>query len=343
MACPNAFEQHIQDGWPRSYWEDVTTLVAVSGGPDSVALLTALARMHPNPVGNLLVAHYNHRVRKRASDEDQRFVANLAMDLGLEFVSETLDGPATCATTVSESEMRSCRYAFLEATAKRHGARYVATGHTLDDQVETILHNVIRGTGLTGLAGIPRTRQLNEAVTLVRPMLDRSRREVLEYLGHIGVGYRQDDSNFDLRYTRNRIRHQLLPDLENEFNRDVREAIARLGEIADEAVDFVFGQVERLESRCVTGLGTDCVHVDCQVLSNQHRLLVRQLLASIWRRSGWPEREMGFVQWRRLASFVFGSDDASASFPNGIMGRRTGKILELRRSVSQDEGPANAS
>ena len=318
-------------------------MIAVSGGPDSVALLTALARMHPNPAGYLLVAHYNHRVRKHASDEDERFVEQLAIDQGLEFVSEKFDDSANCEAPVSESEMRRCRYAFLEALAKRRGARYVATGHTLDDQVETILHNILRGTGLTGLAGIPRTRQLNQAVTLVRPMLDRSRQEVLDYLGHVGVDYRQDDSNFHLGYTRNRIRHQLLPELENEFNRDVREAIARLGEIAGETVDFVFGHAERLESRCVTGLGTDCVQIDCAVLSDQHRLLVRQLLASIWRQSGWPERDMGFVQWRRLASLVFGSNDATASFPNGIMGRRTGKILELRRSLRRNEGAANAS
>jgi tRNA(Ile)-lysidine synthase len=110
-----------------------------------------------------------------------------------------------------EAAARAARYEFLQATAERLGARYVATAHTADDQAETVLHHIVRGTGLAGLAGMSRARSLGAAATLIRPLLSFRRRDVIEYLGALGQSYCEDTTNRDPAFTRSRIRHELLP------------------------------------------------------------------------------------------------------------------------------------
>src|SRR5205823_11908216 len=122
-----------------------------------------------------------------------------------------------------EETARDERYRFLEVTAVAIGCRAIATAHTADDQAETILHHVLRGTGLAGLRGIPRARELASGITLIRPLLDLERSVVLDYLAKIGQDFRDDASNRDEAYTRNRIRHQLLPLLAREYNPHIGE------------------------------------------------------------------------------------------------------------------------
>ena len=151
-------------------------LVAVSGGADSVALLTALVRLQKPVESVLIVGHYNHRWRGEESDEDARFVRELAKQYGIGFELDC--APQTREkSTANEASAREARYRFLQQTAERRGARYLATAHTADDQAETVLHRVLRGTGIAGLAGIPRTRVLSPAVTLIRPLLAYRRAE----------------------------------------------------------------------------------------------------------------------------------------------------------------------
>src|SRR5262245_32292513 len=202
-------------GWPPEAWRDVTILVAVSGGADSVALLHALAQLRTAGEGRLIVAHFNHRLRGAESDGDQAFVEELAARLGLAVVIGRRDGGTDERPDAADEEsLRESRYAFLRLESGVHGARYVATAHTADDQVETVLLNILRGTGLAGLAGIPRVRPLAEATTLIRPLLGVSRGEILGYLASLDQPFREDASNRNLEYTRNRVRHELLPLLE---------------------------------------------------------------------------------------------------------------------------------
>src|SRR5262249_19663731 len=140
-----------------------------------------------------------------------------------------------------EAAARDARYHFLRSTAERLGARYVATGHTADDQVETILHHILRGSGLAGLAGVPRLRSPSAAVTLIRPLLTIERTEVEDYLRQLGQDYRCDASNLSTEHTRNRIRHELLPLLADRFNPHVRDALRRLGTLAGEAQEVLSG------------------------------------------------------------------------------------------------------
>ena len=216
---PPPLDQELAAAWPPESWADVSVLVAVSGGADSVALLRGLAGLKVGGEGKLVVGHFNHRLRGEESDGDEQFVARLAEELGLGLECGRLEAGDidACPDGIEEAARRQ-RYRFLTETAERVGARYVACAHTADDQVETVLHRILRGTGIAGLAGIPRCRRLSPAVTLIRPLLEVRRAELVDYLASLGQSYREDSSNLDRRFTRNRIRHDLLPQLAKDFN-----------------------------------------------------------------------------------------------------------------------------
>ena len=195
-------------------------LVGVSGGPDSVVLLDALVRLGYRPH----VGHLNHQLRGSASDADAEFVRQLADHHGL---------PVTIAAahvTPDEDACRQARHAFFERVADATGIHTLVLAHTADDQVETFLLRLLRGAGPTGLSGILPNRQLG-ALRVIRPLLNVSRAEVLEYLHAHGLECRQDASNSDHRFARNRIRHELLPLLEREYNPKIREVLRRTAEI----------------------------------------------------------------------------------------------------------------
>ena len=159
MAPLHPLERHLADMWDPRYWGELTVLAAVSGGADSVGLLRAMAAVRQPGSGRLMVAHYNHRWRGAASDADETFVRDLSRQLNLPCEvgrSDSVGGMAGLGHG-GESAARAARYDFFRATADRVAARYVATAHTATDQAETILHRILRGTGLRGLGGIPHT------------------------------------------------------------------------------------------------------------------------------------------------------------------------------------------
>ncbi len=208
-----------------------TWVVAVSGGGDSVGLLRVLHELAPTAGLSLSVAHLDHGVRGEASRADAAFVADLAATLGLPF---DLGHWRPILSGHFESEARCARYAWLTQIARARNADVVAVGHTRDDQAETILHRIVRGTGPRGLVGIPRQRALatDPPILLVRPLLSAYRHEIRAYLTGIGQDCREDASNADLTRTRARIRHDLLPRLADEYNPKVVDALVRLGELA---------------------------------------------------------------------------------------------------------------
>src|SRR5262245_7893660 len=244
---PASLLSKLISAWPPERWCDVTVLVAVSGGADSIALLRALHVVRAGGEGRLVVGHYNHRLRGAESDADQAFVESLANQLGLEIQAGSApSAPQQPPPDAPEARLRDLRYAFLAEAASKSGARYIATAHTADDLVETVLNNILRGTGLSGLAGIPRIRQLTASATIIRPLLDVTRTDMLEYLNSIGQPHRDDSSNRLEDYTRNRIRQTLLPLLERDYNARVREALLRLAQIAGQTNDLLDQQAEQL-------------------------------------------------------------------------------------------------
>jgi tRNA(Ile)-lysidine synthase len=205
-------------------------VVAVSGGPDSTALLVILKELSAEMGLELAAAHLDHRIR-RGSATEQIAVARLASSIGVPFLAGSIDVPAEARKRKIgiEEAARLIRYSFLEGVAADFGAHAVALGHTRDDQVETILHRILRGTGWRGLMGIPARRGI-----FVRPLLDCSRSDLIRFLHSRKTAYIIDESNRDERYYRNRIRNRLLPYLRRHFNPAVDESIGRLQEGLEE-------------------------------------------------------------------------------------------------------------
>jgi tRNA(Ile)-lysidine synthase len=262
------------------------------------------------------VAHFNHGLRGDESLADEQFVAALAERLGLPYHVGRA-APAELQQAAGdglEAAARTVRYDFLRRTAEAVGARYLVTAHTADDQAETILHRILRGTGLAGLGGIGRLRTLGPAVTAIRPLLAIRRAEVLAYLAAIDQPYRHDSSNAELCFTRNRLRHRLLPALAAEYNSGVVDALLRLGTLAGEAQAVIDALVAELISRSVT-YETATVRIDTRGLANQPRYLIRELLLAVWRCRGWPLQAMGFAQWDLLGELLLRSLDPQAALP----------------------------
>jgi tRNA(Ile)-lysidine synthase len=293
--------------------------VAVSGGADSVALLRAL---HAVPVP-LVVAHVNHQLRGAASDADEAFVRALCAALQVPCFVKRVDVAALAAGANLEATAREVRYKFFAEVCAETGAQWVATAHTADDQAETVLHRLVRGTGLQGLRGIARARG-----EIVRPLLTCSRADVLAHLAEIGQAYREDASNADTRFTRNRIRHELLP-LLRTFNPDVVSALARVAEHASEAHEIVTHAARELLARAELPRAANAVILDASALG-ESRVLIRAVVRLVWEREGWPVGGMSFDSWERAVE-VACRDAGACDFPDGVTMRHTGRVVQLAR------------
>lgn len=320
------FEQKFVRSWNPADWQERSVLLAISGGADSVAMLRAVHRLKNGGVGRLLVGHFNHGVRGVASDADEQFVVQLAARLQIPILVGKGQGGG------SEASLRTARYQFLQRVAEENGARYVVTAHTADDQVETILHRIVRGTGISGLAGIPRSRPLGEFVVLMRPMLGITRCEVLEYLQSLGQSFCEDATNQSVDYTRNRIRHELLPLLARDYNPNVADALLRLCQLAESAQSIIDRLTSDLIDANVRFESPENVVIDCQSFDTRDRPLVRELLTAIWRRQSWPLRDMGFTEWEALASIAqTESSSATIDLPGPVRAHKKGESLSLTR------------
>lgn len=240
LLARRALEQAIRlDGARRSF--PVAVVVAVSGGPDSIALLDVLSSLDPRL--SLAVAHFNHGLRGAESDGDEAAVQNAAGARGLAFYRERAEGLRGAGARRGESlEMaaRSARYAFLARVARDTGADWVATAHHADDQAETVLLRLLRGSGAAGLSGMRTLAPLpgDGGLRVWRPLLRATRAEIEAYCAQRGLATRQDQSNDDQSILRNRIRHELLPILET-YNPGVRKVLARVAENAATDADVV--------------------------------------------------------------------------------------------------------
>lgn len=273
-------------------------VVAVSGGGDSMGLLLTLRSLGDELGLRLSVAHLNHGVRGESAQEDAQFVANVAESLCLPF---DLGSWKPTRTSHFEADARAARLAWLADVARSRQARAVAVGHTRDDQAETILHRIVRGTGPSGLVGIPARRALVPGVALVRPLLEVSRREIRDELARLGRDFREDATNADLSRTRSRIRHNLIPKLEADYNPQAVAAIARLGELATAQRRLLDAMVDKVAAGAVRSSGPSRIVFDRNSEAWRDAALAIEVVRRAWRSAGWPERSMTARLWRRLA------------------------------------------
>jgi tRNA(Ile)-lysidine synthase len=323
---PPAVRRFLEE-WPGAS----IGVVAVSGGADSVALLRALASQAAGP---LVVAHLNHQLRGSESDADEAFVRELHAQLVaagarlLPLWSERLDVRRGAQGANLESVARRLRYEWLTAVARQAGAAWVATGHTADDQAETVLHRLLRGSGLRGLAGIPRRRQLATGVTVVRPLLAVRRSDVLAYLEERDQPFRQDSSNWERQYTRNRLRHDLLPVLAEQYNPAIVEVLGRLAQQAGDVEAFVEQQAATVLAGAELPRAGQVVVLDARRLATEAAVLVRAALYLLWEREHWSLAEIGFEDWQRVLEVVQGVR-AAIDLAGGRHVRRAGHVVQI--------------
>jgi tRNA(Ile)-lysidine synthase len=239
--------------------------VAVSGGIDSVVLLDILRQITPN----LAVLHLNHRLRGPDSDGDERFVAQLAVDSELAFHSEAVDLPPGN----TEQEAREARRAFFRRLRCANVVDHVATGHTRSDQAETVLYRLLRGSGTAGLSGIlPVTDE-----GLIRPLLDCTRAEVEAYAKARDLRWREDHTNADPAYVRNRIRHDLLPYLAREFSEAIPDVLAGTADLARDEEDYWRTQSNALAAKLFISK-PPAIQLRSDTLAELHPAVARRLL-----------------------------------------------------------------
>ncbi len=322
-------QQTLQQFLTQHAIQNGRLLAAVSGGADSVALLRGLLEAAGEQRLELVAAHFDHALRPDSA-ADAGWVAGLCENLGVPCAIEraTFSSETPAA---SEEASRQRRYDFLLRTAQTSGCQWVAVAHTADDQAETVLHHILRGSGLAGVSGMEEVRPLREGILLIRPLLRARRTDVLKALENWGQDFRIDPSNADPAYTRNRIRHVVLPLLREQINARVDDALLRLAEQAADAQGALERMAEELLQRALLDRQPDIVRLHRQALSERPLPLVRELFRRLWELQDWPRQGLGFEHLDRLARLSLESAPSRLSLPGGIQAVRRGPLLELRR------------
>ncbi len=318
-------------------------LIGVSGGADSVALLRLLqdADVRCGWRLRLRVAHLDHQLRGADAEADAAFVAELATALGIPYTCEARDIAALAAERRKgiEETGRAERLAFYERVCAREGLTAVCLGHHADDQVETVLHHIMRGTGLRGLAGMPATRALRAGsdVRLVRPLLPFRREELAQHLRGIGQAWREDASNTERRYARNRIRHDVLAGLREQYT-GVDAALARIAARARSAVGRLDEMVAATLDRITVQQDAATIVLDSISLADESLSTRAALMEGAFRRLNAPRRRMTAWHYQRLAELASqGAGEWAIDLPAGVQAKRCGDRLTIQvgaRSVA---------
>lgn len=360
MTTPGAWQrlcEAIESNWPVSRFRDVGVVVGCSGGGDSVSLLRALVEMvrrdstesqaESQARGFIVAAHFNHRLRGDASDADAAFVQQLADQLGVEFEIQVGD-----AQDRDEQSAREDRRKFFRDVMRRRGARYLALAHSLDDNVETILYRLMRGTGPAGLSGIAPFRTLSDDpdasdFVIARPMLTVRRTAIRDAMIEQEIPWREDESNDSNEYKRNWIRNDLIPLIQTQYP----DAVAAIGRA-------IAGQRQwqrALQPSVDIWLETFQIHADPLVIRRFDRIpessdsqscdrairdqetrdqaIATEALRRCWLRSQWPLQAMGQFHWHRLFELLCGRGPDAISLPGSIQAHRDAETITIHRKA----------
>ncbi len=298
-------------------------VIGVSGGPDSVSLLDLLFRLRKSLDIALYVAHVNHQLRGPASDADQRFVTDLATSMDLPCFSERVVLPDRGSP---EAAARDARLGFLKSVLCVTGASRIALGHTRSDQAETVLMRLIRGAGPTGLGAI---RPIRDGLW-IRPLLAVSRQQIQAYIEHRNLQVRHDNTNADTRFLRNRIRHQLLPQIATDYNPAIEAVLARSAEIIQRE-DQLLGQLaESAYQKALRYEGKRKIILDEKAVFGYHITLQRRIFKTAFYRLHGCARALDEKSVSRMETLRLAPGGA-VQVSSGIFFRRSSPWLILSR------------
>jgi tRNA(Ile)-lysidine synthase len=309
-------------------------VVGVSGGADSVSLLHLLVELRPLLKLTLTVAHLNHQLRGDDAAADAEFVQTLAQRLQLPVVTESINVAELAAGRKQsvEEAARQVRYAFLWRVAHHTGSSAIAVGHHADDQTETVLMHFLRGSGLDGLRGMLPRLELAElrlhpadiptaapSPWLIRPLLHLSRAQLETYCREHHLDFRQDESNLDTTYFRNRLRHELIPQLET-YNPNIRQILQRTAQVIAADTDLLQTRLAELWPTVVVRQLPDTIEFDLDVWQGLHLALKRSALRRAVYHLRRSLRDVGFEHLdRALAVVEKGQTGGQATLPQGVL------------------------
>lgn len=302
-------------------------LVACSGGPDSVFLCHALMRLKNKlKLKEVAVCNLDHSLRGEESVADSLFVTALAKKYGCRYSHKKVDLKNSGLKGLSTEEVaRAERYKFFKEAAKEIGAGVIATGHTLDDQAETVLMRVIKGSSLKGLVGIAPSRT-EGAIRIVRPIIELEKSEIVEYLNNQNIDYRIDRTNAESVYFRNVVRAEIMPFLE-KYNPRIKRALFNAAEHLREDFEFI-EDTKKGTKGFVALLKDGAVEIKLKDLVIQARAVQKEILRDVLAKAGGEVKKLTFRHWKEVEGLINRkTKGSSVHLPGGIKAARSEKTL----------------
>ncbi len=327
-SLPDAFTSpHILSGLDKSE----AILVGFSGGSDSTALLHMLSIYAKTVGAKIYAAHVNHCIRGEEADRDECFCEKLAKKLGVEFFSLKIDIPQIAKTSSEsmETAARRKRYEYFDDLMRKNNIKILATAHNADDNLETIIFNIARGTGLSGISGIPSVRQCANGI-VVRPILNMEKRDIISYCKSNGLSYVTDSTNTDTDYTRNKIRAEIIP-IMKQINSGAVKNASRMSELLKE--DSLC--LDDLARNFLNGLEDNCA-IDVEKISKYPTAIINRAIILLYSRIE-KEKNLELIHINALRELAQNAIPHSAvSLPGNIEGAiENGKLFFRQKASAQ--------
>lgn len=341
----SAFLKRVKD--TITYYEMLDSgdrvVAAVSGGPDSVCLLKTLTDMRRTLNLIIIVANMDHGLRGKESERDSAFVKKLAEDFGLKYEHKKVKIQTSKKSGISwEESARLKRYEFLKQTARKNRCCAIATGHTLDDQAETVLMRLIFGTSMAGLAGVFPVRE-EDSLKIIRPLIRISKKDIFGFIKKTGLEYVEDKTNLDVKFVRNKVRHEILPFLE-KYNPKVKRSLTNLCDSLRE--DYVF--LDREKKKIISeysGKDKETVAIKIKDVILQPKAVRREVLKALFEKAGGNVKKLTYRHWIDTDYFLRTAEkNKSLSLPGRVTLTKTGKeILFSKGPMLGSSSPAGDS
>lgn len=309
-------------------------LAAVSGGADSVCLLWMLKELSENMGFHLAAFHMNHGIRGTEADRDEQYVQKMCEQMEIPFRTVRADVRKFADSQgMSEEEAgRTLRYRYLEETAAEFACNKIATAHHKDDDAETVLMNLFRGTGLKGLGGIRPVRKLSPERTVIRPLLCMTKPEIEDYLKEREIIWCEDSTNQENRYSRNKVRNVMIPWVKDEINDRAVDHVLQTAALASEADEYFAMEAEKI-------LGEDKTKIPNAVLDAQPKILKTYLIRRMIAEAAGQEKDIAARHVDAVCALTGPGGGTCADLPYGLQAVRGYELLEIRKKGTAPAGP----
>lgn len=312
-------------------------VIGVSGGADSVCLLNILCEYKKQVPFNIYAVHINHNIRGEEALRDERYVENLckSLDVKLEIFSCDIIRMAKANKLSLEEQGRIVRYEKFREVLKANGGGKIAVAHHKNDQAETILFNMIRGSGLRGISGMK-----PQNGDIIRPLLDVKREDIERYLQERNMKYCTDSTNLIDDYMRNKLRLRLIPYIEENINNNFVNNISEMAEILRETDDFISNETDKLIKASTIKKEKESISFDIKILKESHSAIVKQLIRKTFDEIGMGLKDIGKIHVEEVLKLLDKDSGKSIMLPNGYIAKNSYGELTISKDIKSDNAVA---